>query len=150
MKPPLPYSTRTVIDCFADNPVWGTLLPTLERLGKVQIDLNSCLPAGLKSKASVASFSDDNLCVAVASAAVATKLRQTLPRIEAGLHSRGWKVNAIQIRVQPGAMPYDSKTYKKNAKNAVVTSHARDTLTELAGHLEEGALRDAVARLAGR
>jgi hypothetical protein len=150
MKPQLAYSTRTVLDCFADNPVWGTLLPTLERLGKVQIDLNACLPVGLKSKASVASFSNDNLCIAVASAAVATKLRQTLPRIEAGLQGRGWKVNAIQIRVQPDAIPLESTSYKKDPKQAVVTSHARQALQELTSHLEEGALRDAVERLANR
>jgi hypothetical protein len=150
MKPPLSSSARTVLDCFADNPVWGQLLPTLERLGRLQDDLSACLPETIKRRVKVINLADDSLSLAVASAALATKLRQTVPRIEAGLTARGWKVNAIQIRVQPETNSSFSMSYEKKAKTAVVSSQASRSLLALSEQLEDGPLKHALAKLAQR
>jgi hypothetical protein len=150
MKPPLSSSARTVLACFADSPVWGQLLPTLERLARLQDDLSACLPETIKRRVKVVSLSDDSLAVAVGSAALATKLRQTVPRIEAGLAARGWKVNAIQIRVQPETNLDNSTSYRKKPKSAVVSSQASQSLAALSEQLEDGPLKQAIAKLAGR
>jgi hypothetical protein len=150
MKPPLSSSARTVLDCFADNPVWGQLLPTLERLARLQDDVSACLPDTIKRRVKVVNLADDILALAVGSAALATKLRQTVPRIEAGLVARGWKVNAIQIRVQPETNSFISKSYQKKAKSAVVSSQASRSLAVLGEQLDDGPLKDAIARLASR
>jgi hypothetical protein len=149
MKPPL-STARTIIDCFADNPVWGQLLPNLERLARLQVDVAACLPEAVKRRVQAVSLSQDTLVLAVGSAALATKLRQTVPRIEAGLNSRGWKVNLIQIRVQPDVNPMISMGYTKIGKNAVVSGAGRQSLQVLESQLEEGPLRNAIARLASR
>ena len=150
MKPPLSSFARPVFDCFADNPVWGQLLPTLERLARLQNDLSACLPETIKRRVKVVSLSEDALSVAVGSAALATKLRQTVPRIEAGLAARGWKVNAIQIRVQPEISSIISTSYQKKVKTAVVSSQASRSLAALSAQLEDGPLKDAIAKLAAR
>jgi len=149
MKPPL-SSARSVLDCFAENPVWGQLLPNLERLARLQVDLSACLPEAIKRRVQVVSLSQDTLFLAVASAALATKLRQTVPRMEAGLTSRGWKVNLIQIRVQPDTNTLNSKPYEKMSKSAVVSPQARRSLSALEQQLDEGPLKDAIGRLASR
>jgi hypothetical protein len=108
------------------------------------------LPEAVKRRVQAVSLSQDTLVLAVGSAALATKLRQTVPRIEAGLNSRGWKVNLIQIRVQPDVNPIISMGYTKIGKNAVVSGAGRQSLQALESQLEDGPLRNAIARLASR
>jgi len=41
-----------------------------------------------------------NWCLIVNNNSAAAKLRQLLPALTAHLHSKGWEVNAIRIKVQ--------------------------------------------------
>jgi hypothetical protein len=150
MKPTRPTNARSIIECCAEDPVWSRLLPGVERLSRLQTDLLACLPESLRRGIRAASFVDDALTIGTTSAALATKLRQTLPRIQSGLEGRGWKVSAIHLRVQPDDFLYKSNSYKKEPKQAVVSSQAKGSLTDLALSLEEGPLQAAVRRLASR
>lgn len=58
------------------------------------------LPAMLAAQVRPGPVSDEDWTLLAANAAVAAKLRQWLPRLEAALKARGWQRSAIRIRVQ--------------------------------------------------
>ncbi len=48
----------------------------------------------------VLQFESNQLVLAIPNAALATKLKQQLPKLQDGLLKRGWQVNAIRLKVQ--------------------------------------------------
>jgi hypothetical protein len=150
MKTQFLPNSKSVMDCVSQDAIWGRILPGIERLAKLESDLQASLPSGLGHRVRAASLTEDTLVIAVFSSSLATKLRQTIPRIKSSLESRGWKISAIQLRVQPEDFTLKSKSYAGRPKNAVVTPQAREALLKLAANMEEGDLRRAIERLSGR
>ncbi len=132
---------------MAQDAIWGRMLPGIERITKLQADLKSSLPDALGQRVRIAALTEDALVISVSSTSLATKVRQILPRIRAGLESRGWKVSAIQLRVQPDDLQMKSDTYGKKTKKSVVTPEAQAAISRLAETLQEGDLRAALKRL---
>jgi hypothetical protein len=58
------------------------------------------IPPGLLISVKPGQADDNGWVLLVSSPAVAAKLRQLLPRLEAALRQQGWKTSAIRIRVQ--------------------------------------------------
>ena len=58
------------------------------------------LPASLRQHVCSGSLTEDEWCLLVDSAPVATKLRQLLPQLHATLNQNGAKVSSIRIKVQ--------------------------------------------------
>ena len=58
------------------------------------------LPAGLAAHVAPGPVDEEGWSLLVANAAVAAKLRQLRPRLEAILQQRGWQVSSIRIKVQ--------------------------------------------------
>jgi len=58
------------------------------------------LPAALAAHVAPGPVDDEGWSLLAANAAVAAKLRQLKPRLEAELRERGWQVSAIRIHVQ--------------------------------------------------
>jgi hypothetical protein len=81
--------------------------PTLARLAELVQDSSArlqailpLLPAGLRTSIKAGPVDDTSWCLLLDNAAVAAKLRQLLPSLEAHLRSKGWEINAIRLKVQ--------------------------------------------------
>ena len=79
----------------------------LARLGELLRDSKArfdailpCLPAALAPHVKPGPVDELGWSLLAANAAVAAKLRQLQPRLEAVLKERGWQVSAIRIKVQ--------------------------------------------------
>ena len=62
--------------------------------------VRSVVPSALGAHLKPGPIDEDGWTLLVANAAVASKLRQLLPRIQDALRARGMQVTAIRIRVQ--------------------------------------------------
>ena len=62
--------------------------------------IRDSLPATLARHLAPGPVDEEGWTVLAANTAVAAKLRQLTPRLEAVLQGRGWQVSAIRIRVQ--------------------------------------------------
>jgi hypothetical protein len=88
-----------VTDFLRAHDKMATLLPAVMRINTVQKDCSALLPA-LFDACSVIQFEAEHLVLATPNAALATKLKQQLPKLQDGLLKRGWQVSAIRIKVQ--------------------------------------------------
>jgi len=83
--------------------------PTLARLCELAGDstarlkcIEPLLPPALRKSIRPGPIDGENWCLLVTNSAVAAKLRQLLPALQAHLRSKGWEVNAIRLKVQSG------------------------------------------------
>ena len=99
------YGTQTrktsfeVTDFLRRNEKMAGLLPTAMRMASLQTDCAIALPP-MFSNCDVLSFEDAQLVLATPSSAVAAKLKQQLPKLQLALHKKGWKVDAVKLKVQ--------------------------------------------------
>lgn len=80
----------------------ASLLPSVTRMAALQRDCAAALPA-MFSTCAVLQFETGQLVLAVPNAALASKLKQQLPKLTESLLQRGWQVSAIRLKVQVGA-----------------------------------------------
>ena len=92
-------ATQGVADFLRANDKLAALLPAVTRIASLQKDCVSILPA-LFETCSVMHFEAGQLVLATPNAAVATKVKQQLPKLQDNLLKRGWQVNAIRLKVQ--------------------------------------------------
>ncbi|HEX7634633.1 MAG TPA: DciA family protein [Noviherbaspirillum sp.] len=92
-------ATQGVADFLHANDKLAALLPAVTRIAALQKDCASILPA-LFETCSVMHFEAGQLVLATPNAAVATKLKQQLPKLQDNLLKRGWQVNVIRLKVQ--------------------------------------------------
>lgn len=150
MKKAFKRSATAIMELLREDPTAGGLFPAAERLMLLQQDLNLLLPRGTAASCEVYVASGDTLVISATSAALAGKLRQMVPSLMAGLADRGWKVNAIQLRVQPLNSLTNSNSYanpEDKPKRARLSPVAMESWAELADTLEESPLQAAVAAL---
>lgn len=80
--------------------------PTLARLSELARDsvarlkaIEPLLPLALRPAITAGPIDGPTWCLLVSSTAVAAKLRQLLPALQAHLRTQGWEVNAIRLKV---------------------------------------------------
>jgi hypothetical protein len=99
------YGTRSgpatlgASDFLRSNNGIAGLLPAAMRMARLQADCAQALPA-MFGQCDIVRFEEGNLTLAVANAAVATKLKQQLPKLQAALRQRGWQVEGVKLKVQ--------------------------------------------------
>lgn len=86
-------------DFLRANDRLAALMPTALRVGNLQRDVKVILPP-MYAGCDVLSFQDAVLTLAVPSSAVAAKLKQQLPKLQAGLQKKGWQVENVRIKIQ--------------------------------------------------
>ena len=127
----------------------GTLLPTVTRLVALQKECTAILPPMFEHCA-VLHFTDGQLTLATPNAAIATKLKQQLPKMQEKLLVLGWQVNAIRLKVQVSKIPEKVILEKQIA----LPQRAVTALAELSEILEDSprnaALRAAIRMMVGR
>lgn len=81
------------------NDKMAGLLPAATRMASLQSDCARSLPA-MFNNCDVLSFEDARLVLATPSSAVAAKLKQQVPKLQAALQKKGWQVDDIKLKVQ--------------------------------------------------
>jgi hypothetical protein len=81
--------------------------PTLARLADLATDssarlrsIQPLIPANLRSAIQAGPIDGGNWCLILDNAAIAAKLRQLLPALQAHLRTKGWEINSIRLKVQ--------------------------------------------------
>jgi hypothetical protein len=92
------------VDFLNANDRLASLLPTAKRIAALQKDCADILPE-IFASIEVLQFESEKLALSVPSAALAARLKQTLPRLMDGLAKRGWQVSAIKLKVQVRQTP---------------------------------------------
>jgi hypothetical protein len=77
----------------------AALMPTVLRLVALQNDCAGYLPAMFR-QCDIVQFEGGQLVLATPSAALAAKLKQQLPKLQAQLLQRGWQIESIRLKVQ--------------------------------------------------
>lgn len=81
------------------NERMASLLPTAMRMASLQKDIAASLPP-MFGNCDVLSFQDSALVLATPSSALAAKLKQQAPKLQADLIKRGWQVDSVRLKVQ--------------------------------------------------
>lgn len=107
------------------------LLPTIKRHLSLQKECRKILPS-LFDGCEVLNLVENQLVLSTPNAALASKLKQQLPKLQFHLQQQGWQINAIKIKVQV------TRTIEKvkPVKQAVFTNQAIAAFHNLQNHLE--------------
>lgn len=140
-------TTREASSFLRSDQVMAGLLPTLEKMAALQTDAERLLP-GVFTACRILQLREGQLHIAVPNAALATRLRQMLPKLQAGLRDKGWPVDGIRIKVQ--MMSGENRGPDRPTAQAVLSTHAVQAFAELAQSLEASPLRDALQSLVRR
>lgn len=124
-------NAKGVTDFLQSHDKMSLLLPTVTRLAALQKACTTALPA-LFNSCIVAQFDADQLTVTAPNAAIVSKLRQQLPKLQDVLQKQGWQVNAIRLKVQVGKISEKSTT----SKQLILSSRAVNAFAALEDALE--------------
>lgn len=86
-------------DFLRGNSPMAALMPAVIRMVALQKDCAQCLPA-MFLHCDILQFEAAQLVLAIPNAALAAKLKQQLPKLQADLQQRGWQVETIRLKVQ--------------------------------------------------
>jgi hypothetical protein len=116
------------------NDKLNLLLPTIKRNISLQKECEKLLPPIFES-CEVLNLVDDQLILSTPNAAIASKLKQQLPKLQAQLQQRGWQINAIKIKVQVKRVVEPPKFIKQ----AILSKNALEAFSQLKVDLESSA-----------
>jgi hypothetical protein len=109
---------RTSIDAtdfLRRNDRMASLLPAATRMASLQKDVRLILPP-MYANCEALSIQDGVLTLAVPSSAVAAKLKQQTPKLQAALQKKGWQVDSVRIKIQVGrALPAQDEVMKPSS-----------------------------------
>ncbi len=144
-------NTKGALDFLQSNDRLAALLPTLSQLASLQSDCERLLPT-LFANCRVLQLREGALQVAVPNAALATRLKQVLPKLQDGLRQKSWPVDAVKLKVQ--LMPVVPQAPQRPHIHKALSSNAVGAFTELEQTLEDSprnaGLRDALKALLAR
>lgn len=110
------------------------LLPAARRVGQLQADCEQLLPT-LFASCRALQIREGQLQVAVPNAALATRLRQVLPKLQQGLREKGWPVDGIRLKVQ--LLPTEPQRPVRKVGARDLPRSAVSSFEELAASLEQ-------------
>ncbi len=149
-RPEQRTSAREALDFLQSSEKVSALLPTASRLAQLQQSCERLQPQVFAS-CRVVHLDNGLLQIAVPNAALATRLRQQLPRLAAGLRENGWPVEDIRLKVQvmPERLPAPPAPKKRELPVAALASFAALETSLDTDPRNEG-LRDALRMLLAR
>ncbi len=124
-------TSRGITDFLQSHDKMAALLPSITRMMNLQTDCAATLPA-MFAGCAVLQFESNQLVLSTPNAALASKLKQQLPKLQDALLQRGWQVNAIRLKVQVGR-PRDNPPPQKQLR---LPDPAVSALTQLEGTLQ--------------
>ena len=142
-------SVKGATDFLRAHDKMAALLPNITRMAALQKDCAATLPVMFEA-CSVLQFESGQLVLAIPNAALASKLKQQLPKLQDTLLKRGWQISAIRLKVQVTKSPEKSVT----SKSLVLPGQALSALSMLGETLEDtprnDALKTAIRAMVGR
>lgn len=113
-RPEQGQSAREAMDFVESDESLGGLLPTARRLAQLQQTCERLQPKVFAS-CRVINLDNGQLQIAVPNAALATRLRQQLPKLMTGLREKGWPIEDIRLKVQvmPALLPQPPRPAKQ-------------------------------------
>jgi hypothetical protein len=139
--------TREVFEFLQSSDKLSALLPAAQRVGQLQADCEQLLPT-LFANCRALQIHENQLQVAVPNAALATRLRHVLPKLQEGLREKGWALDGIKLKVQP--MSADAQRPQRQQEIHELPRNAVNSFAELATAMDQGPLRDALMALVSR
>ncbi|MES2932011.1 MAG: DciA family protein [Pseudomonadota bacterium] len=127
----------------------AALLPTLTRVISLQKDCAKILPS-MFDACDVLQLDSGQLTLATPNAALATKLKQQLPKLQEELGKLGWQVNVIRLKVQVGKMPAKSIPSRELALPALAVTAFAELGQALEASPRNEALRAALMAMVAR
>lgn len=124
-------TTKNATDFLHTHDKIASLLPTVSHMIALQNDCRAILSA-MFDTCNVVHFDSGQLVLSIPNAALATKLKQQLPKLQDELHKRGWQIIAIRLKVQ--ARNISANTTK--IKELALPVQAISSLSALVGTLE--------------
>ncbi len=138
---------KEAFEFFQAGDQLGGLLPAARRVGQLQADCERLMPT-LFASCRALQIREGQLQVAVPNAALATRLRQMLPKLQEGLREKGWPVEGIRLKVQ--LLPSEPQRPVHKPVTHDLPREAVSSFAALAASVEEGPLRDALQNLVER
>ncbi|PUE34323.1 DciA family protein [Limnohabitans sp. Jir72] len=83
-----------------ESPTFALLASRVRESSARLLAIRGLLPAPLRASVQAGPIEEGSWCLLVSSNAVAAKLRQLTPALQAHLNQKGLQVNAIRIKVQ--------------------------------------------------
>lgn len=127
----------------------AALLPSITRMATLQKDCAEALPA-MFIHCAVLQFDTEQLTLSVPNAALATRLKQQLPKLQEGLQQRGWQINSIRLKVQVSKIVVNTTSLRQ----LTLPTQAISAFSELGASLEDSprnqALKTALTSLLQR
>lgn len=94
------HQTITLQQAAQESPTFALLMGRVRESSDRLHAIRALLPVALRASVQAGPIEDDAWCLLVSSNAVAAKLRQLLPALQAHLNSRDLGVASIRIKVQ--------------------------------------------------
>ncbi|MFI4938796.1 MAG: DciA family protein [Burkholderiales bacterium] len=125
-------TVKGAVDFLRIHDKMASILPTATRMAALQKDCAAIL-SSMFNTCTVLSFESGQLVLAVPNAAIASKLKQQLPKLQDSLRQCGWQVSAIRLKVQV----IQEIAKKETVKQLKLPSHALSALATLGNALED-------------
>ena len=94
-----PRQTPGAVDFLRAHDKMAAIMPGVTRMVALQKACAAALPT-MFSACAVLQFDAGQLILSIPNAALASKLKQQLPKLQEQLLTQGWQVNAIRLKVQ--------------------------------------------------
>jgi len=124
-RPEARPGAREAMDFLQSTDKLSALLPAASRLAQLQQACEHLQPLVFAS-CRVVHLDNGVLQIAVPNAALATRLKQQLPRLAASLRENGWPVENIRLKVQvmPERLPSPPAPKKRDLPDSALASFA--------------------------
>lgn len=125
------------------------LWPAIANINALQKACVTTLPQ-LFCYCSVLHLDDEKLVLAAPNAALASKLKQQLPKLQTALQQAGWSINSIRIKVQSSQTFAHEPVEKQSVFSASALDAFNDLEKNLGNNKHNADLLDAVRTLLNR
>lgn len=142
-------TSRDAADFLRGNDTMASLLPAVTRMAALQKQCAAELPS-MFSACEVLQFEAGQLVLSAPNAALATKLKQQLPRLQDKLLTGNWKINAIRIKVQVSQNLVRPATVKQLHLSPKAVSAFFSLMEDLEQSPRNEALKSAIAIMVRR
>lgn len=147
-KPSQRPAARDASDFLQGNDKLASLLPAAARLANLQRECVKLMPTQFVH-CTVLQITDGQLTVVVPNAALATRVKQLLPKLHSGLIEKGWPIQGIKLKIQVIAAPLPKPVRDLSLSGGAVASFAALDQS-LATHPRNAALKEAIQALVAR
>lgn len=142
-------TSQDAVSFLRGHEALAALLPTATKLAKLQADCLAIMPAQF-THCSVLNINEGLLHIAVPNSALATRIKQMLPKLQSALIERGWQVEGIKLRIQVDAPAPAAPAIEGRELSSSALDCFRELNQNLENHPSNLALKQAIQNLLKR